>query len=70
MKITDGYHNLSHHGKSEEKLAQLKAIDEWHMKLLANLFTRAEGGEGRRRTAARPHDDSLRHATSATPTRT
>jgi BMFP domain-containing protein YqiC len=39
VKITDGYHNLSHHGKSKEKLAQLKAIDEWHMKLLANLFT-------------------------------
>jgi len=38
MKITDGYHNLSHHGKSEAKIAQLKAIDEWHMKLLANLF--------------------------------
>jgi hypothetical protein len=37
-KITDGYHNLSHHGKSETKLAQLKAIDQWHMKLLANLF--------------------------------
>lgn len=37
-KITDGYHNLSHHGKSEAKLNQLKAIDEWHMKLLANLF--------------------------------
>lgn len=39
VKITDGYHNLSHHGKSAQKLAQLKAIDEWHMKLLANLFT-------------------------------
>jgi hypothetical protein len=39
VKITDGYHNLSHHGKSKEKLAQLKAIDEWHMRLLANLFT-------------------------------
>jgi hypothetical protein len=38
VKITDGYHNLSHHGKSEAKIAQLKAIDEWHMKLLANLF--------------------------------
>lgn len=37
-RITDGYHNLSHHGKSAEKLAQLKAIDEWHMRLLANLF--------------------------------
>ena len=39
VQITDGYHNLSHHGRSESKLAQLKAIDEWHMKLLANLFS-------------------------------
>ncbi len=36
--ITDSYHNLSHHGMSEEKLTQLKVIDEWHMKLLAHLF--------------------------------
>jgi Protein of unknown function (DUF1552) len=39
VKVSDGYHNLSHHGKSQAKLSQLKAIDEWHMKLLANLFT-------------------------------
>jgi hypothetical protein len=39
IKTTDGYHNLSHHGKSKEKLAQLKTIDEWHMKLLADLFS-------------------------------
>src|SRR5881394_1551895 len=39
VKTSDGYHNLSHHGKSKEKLEQLKAIDEWHMKLLAELFT-------------------------------
>ncbi len=43
VKVTDGYHNLSHHGKSEKKLSQLKAIDEWHMKLLANLFTQLQG---------------------------
>jgi Protein of unknown function (DUF1552) len=47
--ITDSYHNLSHHGKTEEKLAQLKVLDEWHMKLLANLFGDLqavnEGGE-------------------------
>jgi hypothetical protein len=36
--ITDSYHNLSHHGKSDDKLAQLKVLDQWHMKLLANLF--------------------------------
>lgn len=36
--ISDGYHNLSHHGKSEAKLAQLRTIDTWHMRLLAELF--------------------------------
>ena len=36
--ITEAYHNLSHHGKSAAKLTQLKAIDEWHMKLLNGLF--------------------------------
>lgn len=37
--VSDGYHNLSHHGKSEEKIGQLKRIDEGHMKLLDELFT-------------------------------
>jgi hypothetical protein len=36
--LTDSYHNLSHHGKADEKLVQLKVIDEGHMKLLAGLF--------------------------------
>jgi BMFP domain-containing protein YqiC len=36
--ITDGYHNLSHHGKSETKRSQLKVIDQWHMKLMAKLI--------------------------------
>ena len=38
-KLSDAYHNLSHHGKSEAKLSQLKAIDEWHMKLIAGLMS-------------------------------
>jgi hypothetical protein len=49
IKITDGYHNLSHHGRSPEKLAQLRAIDEEHMRLLGNLFAQLkstrEGGD-------------------------
>jgi hypothetical protein len=49
VQITDGYHNLSHHGKNESKLAQLEAIDTWHMKLLAGLLndlkTSPEGGQ-------------------------
>lgn len=36
--ISDGYHNLSHHGKSESKLAQLDAIDRSHMRLLGSLL--------------------------------
>jgi hypothetical protein len=46
---TDGYHALSHHGKNPEKLRQLEAIDQAHMKLLDRLFTdlksRREDGE-------------------------
>lgn len=40
VKTTSDYHDLSHHGKSEEKLDQLKAIDTGHMKLLADLFAK------------------------------
>jgi len=47
--VSDGYHNLSHHGRSPEKLAQLERIDREHMKLLSQLFTdlkaRQEGGD-------------------------
>ncbi len=38
-KLTEAYHNLSHHGRSEAKLAQLKAIDLWHMQLISGLLT-------------------------------
>lgn len=38
VEISDGYHNLSHHGKSEKKLNQLDAIDRAHMRLLGELF--------------------------------
>ena len=37
--VSDGYHNLSHHGRSPAKLAQLESIDREHMKLLNGLFT-------------------------------
>lgn len=37
-EIADGYHNLSHHGKSEKKLKQLEAIDLAHMSLLSELI--------------------------------
>jgi hypothetical protein len=53
--ITDGYHNLSHHGKSESKRAQLKVIDELHMKLLAKLIADLE--------SVKENEDSLLNRT-------
>lgn len=38
IQITDGYHNLSHHGKNETKLAQLEAIDRNHLSLLCEFL--------------------------------
>ena len=42
-EIKDGYHNLSHHGKSPVKLEQLAAIDQEHMRLLDGLFAGLKG---------------------------
>ncbi|MDP6794129.1 MAG: DUF1552 domain-containing protein [Verrucomicrobiota bacterium] len=44
-KITDGYHNLSHHGMNPEKLAQLDAIDRAQMKLFGELIRGLKGIE-------------------------
>jgi len=38
VAITEDYHNLSHHGKSEEKLAQLRALDMWNMRQINALL--------------------------------
>jgi hypothetical protein len=47
--MSDGYHNLSHHGRNPAKLADLESIDTEHMKLLHGLFSelkaRKEGPE-------------------------
>ncbi|WP_437221962.1 DUF1552 domain-containing protein [Planctomicrobium sp. SH661] len=44
---TDGYHNLSHHGKLEEKVAQLRKADYLQMKLLRGLLqSLAENTQG------------------------
>ena len=41
--VSDGYHNLSHHGRNPEKLAELERIDREHMKLLGGLFGGLKG---------------------------
>jgi hypothetical protein len=46
--VSQDWHNLSHHGKDPEKLAQLRIIEEEQMKLLAGFLGKlrgsAEGG--------------------------
>jgi len=39
VAITEGYHGLSHHGKSEAKLAQLRALDSAQLKALNTMLT-------------------------------
>jgi hypothetical protein len=38
MPITEGYHGLSHHGKSPEKMAQHKVLDRANFKALGELM--------------------------------
>jgi hypothetical protein len=49
-EISDGYHSLSHHGKSAKKLAQLESIDREHMKLLDSLLTQLKAVKEQDRT--------------------
>lgn len=48
QNTTDGYHNLSHHGQSVEKVKQLEEADHQQMallgKLLRNLASKQDGG--------------------------
>jgi hypothetical protein len=39
QRTRDGYHNLSHHGQSKEKLAELEKVDIQQMRHLRDLFT-------------------------------
>lgn len=41
--VSDGYHNLSHHGKNPNKMAQLTRIDTEHMRLLNGLIGQLGG---------------------------
>lgn len=42
-QASDGYHNLSHHGKTEKKLSQLDGIDRQHLALLGKFMKDLEG---------------------------
>jgi hypothetical protein len=38
--VSDGHHNLSHHGQDPDKLKQLKTVEIEKLKLLAELLTK------------------------------
>jgi hypothetical protein len=40
--VTEGHHNLSHHGKDPEKLAQLKAVELAEFQALADFLTKLQ----------------------------
>jgi hypothetical protein len=40
QRTRDGYHNLSHHGQSKEKLAELQKVDLQQMRHLRDLLGR------------------------------
>jgi hypothetical protein len=40
QRTRDGYHNLSHHGQSKEKLAELQKVDIQQMRHLRDLLAR------------------------------
>jgi hypothetical protein len=48
LSIKDGHHNISHHGGSREKQANISKINHYHVTLLRHLLTRLstiqEGG--------------------------
>lgn len=43
--VTQDWHNLSHHGKDPEKIAQLKIIELEQMKLLANFLAQLKASQ-------------------------
>jgi hypothetical protein len=43
QRTRDGYHNLSHHGQSKEKLAELEKVDLQQMRHLRDLFSALAG---------------------------
>ena len=43
LNVTQDWHNLSHHGKDPEKLAQLRVIELAQMKLLGEFLAKLQG---------------------------
>lgn len=42
LSISDGHHNLSHHGKSLEKQAKISKINQYHMSIAKHLLTKLD----------------------------
>lgn len=43
LDVKDGLHLISHHGKSPERLKQLRRVENYHFKLIANFLKELDG---------------------------
>ena len=58
--VPEAHHPLSHHNDIPELIAQMSKINRYHTQLFAQVPREAARHAGRRRLAARSHDDPVR----------
>ena len=58
--VPEAHHPLSHHGDQPELIARMSKINRYHTELFAKYLSEAARHAGRRRLAARSHDDPVR----------
>ena len=58
--VPEAHHPLSHHNDIPELIAQMSKINRYHTQLFSQVPREAARDAGRRRLAARSHDDPLR----------
>ncbi len=68
--VSDGHHDLSHHGDDPQKHAKIRQINRFHVSQFAYLLRRLKSDQRRRRHAARQLHDRATAAASATATAT
>ncbi len=58
--VSEGHHDLSHHGNDQKKKEKIRDINRFHISAAGLSADQAEVDPGRRRHAARPLHDRLR----------
>ena len=60
LGITEGHHQLSHHGGKPEQIAKHARLNHFHVEQFAKFIAKLKAGARRRRQRARPLADRLR----------